>query len=232
MIARLSDSSTHVAQGPPNPAAPAADAILTTFETTLQAAERNASLKQTAIAFDRTSIFGAAPATSPLGSEKTPTVSAPPVMVSPNHIAASGPSDTSVGAALGDGMSYASLAQHDRPTAEHLTLRAHRPLIRTCEVSLPASDVSFIDAPRASTTHRALRSSNDVRLRAAAFSMPKATQQAMVVVQETEHGLRILARARGLNAKDLPELRSEAEALLARHGYSVFDLDINTGKKE
>ena len=61
---------------------------------------------------------------------------------------------------------------------------------------------------------------------------PENLQPIAISVQETQLGLRVIARGSALDPNDLTELRNEAEALLARHGYRVADLDIATAKKE
>lgn len=196
---------------------------LLAYHDVLQAAIQNDA--QTAIAFDKASVFGVASSTGSRGSSlQEQTLSPPPIETKADNTA------FPIRASVAD--RQISQPEMLQPLLDRTQRRLQAPAVpRTLK---PPSARAQLAIPASGS--RAISNANALRESAAAKpSAPcpaKPLQPVMVAVQQTEQGLRVFARLRDCAASDLTELRDEAHALLTRHGYHTTHLDIASTRKD
>lgn len=201
----------------------------TPFEDVLAAMKSTAVQEQTAIAFDVCSMFGAAPPTSTANlAVKAPRIESPQAASPISHPSAVTQQNATANQAPGGAQRASPGPHHDQSAAPIAPIRRNLPA-RTLTASLAAVHPLPASASRASATISQPSSAAKAR---AQPTKAQSLQPIAIAVHETELGLRVVARAPALSSNDLTELRSEAEALLARHGYRIAGLDIATAKKE
>lgn len=212
---------------------PGAEEITARFEDVLAAIERSGTQQEAATAFDTCSMFGVK---SPVPTFDMATVDASaasaPVQLTTGALSALEQQSISVGQAPQNGAQLRSSSPH-----HDLISQPTPPMSRTAPARLLPASIApprshIANAARTSTRASAFQPSGDAKVNAISTPRPHNLQPLAIAVQETEQGLRVIARACVLDPDDLTQLRSEAEALLARHGYRVVDLDIAAARKE